>query len=250
MYYAGLVSISFRDQSPKTIADYCVRSGLNYIEWGSDVHAPYADIAKLQHIVNLQKAYGLSCCSYGTYFRLGFTPLEELGRYITAAKILGTNILRLWAGRKKADDCTEEERNFLFSQCKQAAVLAEAEGVILCLECHRRSYTETVECALELMRHVDSPNFKMYWQPNPDISLEDNLAYISAVQDFITHIHVFNWMPDQRLPLRDGICTWKQYLSQLRSDHHLLLEFMPDDQISTLDQEADSLHELIAAVDR
>lgn len=248
MYYAGLVSISFRDHSPEEITKNCAQRGLNFIEWGSDVHAPYEDAEKLQHIANLQQAYGISCCSYGTYFRLGYTPMEELSRYFTAAKILGTNILRLWAGRKKAEDCTEEERNFLFSQCKQAAALAEAQGIILCLECHRRSYTETADGALALMRHVNSPNFKIYWQPNPDISLDENLDYISALQDYITHIHVFNWISDHRLPLSEGISVWKQYLSHLSGDHCLLLEFMPDDQIRSLENEAKSLHKLIANV--
>lgn len=98
------------------------------------------------------------------------------------------------------------------------------------------------------MRHVNSPNFKMYWQPNPDISLEENLDYISALREHITHIHVFHWVRDDRHPLGDGIGIWKKYRSQLSGDHHLLLEFMPDDQISSLETEAGSLHRLISAM--
>ena len=40
MYHAGLVSISFRENSPEEIVKACVAAGLRYIEWGSDVHAP------------------------------------------------------------------------------------------------------------------------------------------------------------------------------------------------------------------
>ena len=247
MIYPGFVSISFRDHTTEEIVQAANNSGLKYIEWGSDIHAPFQDDAALAKIYSMQVIHGISCCSYGTYFRLGHTPVSELPQFIRAAKILGTNILRLWAGRKKASDCTEEERDYLFSQCRQAAALAEEQGVILCLECHRRSYTETMEGALELMHHVNSPNFKMYWQPNPDISPEDNLDYISALQDYITHIHVFHWVDNERLPLRQGMNTWKMYLSRLRGDHHLLLEFMPDDRISSLKSEATTLHELIAA---
>lgn len=245
MFHSGLVSISFRNRSPQEILEAAAACHLQYIEWGSDVHAPPTNSPGLQQIAALQPQYGIHCCSYGTYFRLGHTPIEELLQYIEAAKILGTNILRLWAGRKKAADCTEEERTFLFSQCRQAAALAEEHGVILCLECHRRSYTETREGALELMRYVNSRNFRMYWQPNPDISLSDNLDYISELNPYITHIHVFNWTTDHRLLMRDGLSTWQAYLSTLSGDHHLLLEFMPDDRLESLAAEAEALHDLI-----
>ena len=244
MFYPGLVSISFRDHSAKKLILTAHKLGLNFIEWGSDIHAPYNDPTQLDNIAVLQTQYGVSCCSYGTYFRLGHAPTSELLYYIHAAKKLGTNILRLWAGRKKASDCTEAERKHLFQQCKEAAALAEQYDVIICLECHRRSYTETKEGALELMQEINSPNFRMYWQPNPDISLEDNLDYVTALSPYITHVHVFNWSADLRYPLEDGMDAWKQYLSVLSGEHHLLLEFMPDDRIQSLAGEAEALLEL------
>ena len=245
MFYPGLVSITFRDHTPAKIALAAYKFGLKYIEWGSDIHAPCGDIKQLQFIAGLHDTFDISCCSYGTYFRLGHSPITDLPQYIEAAKILGTNVLRLWAGRKKATDYSKEERDHLFAECRKAAKLAEANDVIICLECHRRSYTETMEGALELMKEIDSPNFRMYWQPNPDISLEDNLDYIRTLDPYITHIHVFNWTADQRHALYTGIDTWKNYLSELSGDHHLLLEFMPDDRIQSLESEADALKEII-----
>ena len=244
MHYPGLVSISFRDQRPESILQACRREKLEFIEWGSDVHAPRHDIAQLEQLAALQKQYGISCCSYGTYFRLGHSPIAELPQYIHAAKILGTNVLRLWAGRKKLSDFTAGERAAFIAQCRQAAAIAQEANVILCLECHRRSCTETKEGALALMEAVRSPNFRMYWQPNPDISLADNLDYIAALNPYITHIHVFNWSADQRYPLQEGLEVWKQYLSALSGDHHLLLEFMPDDAIGSLASEAKALNTL------
>lgn len=245
MFYSGLVSISFREHSPEKILWAASRFQLKYVEWGSDIHAPCQDLTKLRSIVALQNRYGISCSSYGTYFRLGHSDISELSQYIQAAKILGTHILRIWAGRKKASDCTKEERDKLFAQCRKAAAMAEEHGVILCLECHRRTYTETKEGALELMKAIDSPYFKMYWQPNPDISLAENLEYISLLNPYITHIHVFNWAKDQRLPMKDGREAWEAYLSALTGDHHLLLEFMPDDRIQSLAAEAEALNNMI-----
>lgn len=248
MFYPGLVSISFREHSPERIARSSAECGLKFVEWGSDVHAPYHDIARLEKLKNLQENYGIRCCSYGTYFRLGYTPLDELPLYIQAAKILGTNTLRLWAGRKKAADCTEEERKYFFSQCRQAAEIAKEHDVILCLECHRRSYTETMEGALELMQAIQSPHFRMYWQPNPDISKAENLAYITLLKPYITHVHVFHWTAQERLSLSEGIQDWKAYLSALSGEYHLLLEFMPDDSIQSLRKEADALHAILQIV--
>jgi len=103
----GLVSISFRDRTPEEILIAMQQAQLSYVEWGSDVHAPCRDKERLAELVRLQNAYDITCSSYGTYFRLGETPPEELPAYIAAAKILGTDILRLWCGRKSGAACTE-----------------------------------------------------------------------------------------------------------------------------------------------
>ena len=158
---------------------------------------------------------------------------------------MGTNRLRVWAGIRNASQYSVEERLDFLNQCAAAAAIAEDHGVILCLECHRRSYTETKEGALELMEHVASPHFRMYWQPNPDISIEENLAYIRLLRDYITHVHVFHWIDDRRLPLREGLDIWRRYLQALDGGHDLLLEFMPDDKLESLSEEAAALHELI-----
>ena len=241
MHISGIVSISFRSHSPGEILSAAAACGLNRVEWGGDVHAPMDDHTRLEQL----SAAALPCCSYGTYFRLGITPLEDLPDHIRAAKMLGTDHLRVWAGRRTASQYSPEERRAFLDQCTAAAAIAEAHGVILCLECHRRSYTETKEGALELMQYVDSPHFRMYWQPNPDISFEENLAYIRLLRKYITHVHVFHWVGDQRLPLREGIPIWRRYLDALGGSHHLLLEFMPDDKLESLREEADALHELI-----
>ena len=87
----------------------------------------------------MQKKNGIVCSSYGTYFRLGETPIEELEVYIQAAKILGTDILRLWCGTKSGRDMTDEERKVLLGDCKKAAEIAEADGVTLCMECNKKT---------------------------------------------------------------------------------------------------------------
>lgn len=248
-YELGLVSISFRKHTPEEIVKAVKNAGLTCIEWGSDVHAPCRDIERLREIAALQEEYGVTCSSYGTYFRLGATPLTELPDYIAAAKILGTKILRLWGGTKKGEDMTTEELADFTDTCKRAAAMAEEAGVILCLECHMLSITETPDYAVALMEEVNSPAFRLYWQPFQWLDSEGSLAVAKAYAPFAEHVHVFNWqspkMAPAKLPLAEAVEDWRAYLSVLPPPRTLLLEFMPDDRLETLPAEAEALRTII-----
>ncbi len=237
----GLVSVTFRKNTPEEILIAMKDAGLSYIEWGSDVHAPKDDLEFLNEIVSLQNKYGIKCCSYGTYFRLGSTNVAELTDYISAAKILGTNILRLWCGNKNSQDYTAKEKEKLFAECKMAANIAEKSGVILCMECHINTFTNKKESALELMKFVDSKNFRMYWQPNQCYSEEENLQSARLLSPYTVNLHVFNWTKDKKLPLADAKDIWQKYISCFNNDIKLLLEFMPDGKIESLKTETETL---------
>ena len=245
MYRLGLVSVSFRDKAPKEIISAVKSAGLTCIEWGSDVHAPKDSQEKLNEIAALQNKYGIDCCSYGTYFKLGVTPVGELQGYINAAKILGTNILRLWCGNKNSTQYTETEKQELFDICRTAAGIAEKNGVTLCMECHGGTYTNKLASAIELMQAVNSKSFRMYWQPNQFAKVEDNLCYAEKIAPYTEHIHVFNWDEKAKYPLEAAADIWKAYLQRLGDGRTLLLEFMPDDKIETLEIEADALRKIV-----
>lgn len=238
----GLVSISFRKNTPREILAAMKNCGLEYIEWGSDVHAPPE---KAEEIATLTKQYSIKCSSYGTYFELGETPIDQLQCYINAAKTLGTDTLRLWCGNKNSEEYTAEQKTALFKECKAAADIAEQNGVILCMECHNNTYTNTKESAYELMQAVNSNSFRMYWQPNQYRSNDENIAYAKLLSSYTEHIHVFNWKGRERYPLQDVKDIWKKYLACFEGNKTLLLEFMPDDKIDSLKTEAEALKEII-----
>ena len=245
MSKTGLVSISFRKHTTKEILEACKKAGLSLIEWGSDVHAPVGDIECARELYRLGEEYGVRCASYGTYFRLGVTPISELDSYIETAKALGTDVLRLWCGDKNYEDYSDAERDELVEVCTRAAKIAENAGVTLCLECHNNTYTNRLCGALYLMERVNSSAFRMYWQPNQYRTLEENLEYAEKIAKYTLHIHVFNWEGDKKYPLADGACVWKAYLEKFEGEHALLLEFMPDGEISSLNREAEALRRII-----
>ena len=238
----GLCSVSFRNHAPEEILRAMKAAELSVIEWGSDVHCPPE---KAEALAALQKRHGIKCSSYGTYFRLGVMPICELEQYIRAAKTLGTDILRLWCGNKNSEDYTEGEKKELFLACKAAADIAEQNGVVLCMECHNKTYTNSKESAYELIQAINSPCFKMYWQPNQHKSETENLEYARLLSPYTEHIHVFNWKGKEKNPLHDAKLLWQKYLGCFAADKTLLLEFMPDGRIESLKTEADTLKEIV-----
>lgn len=241
----GLVSVSFREHSVEEIIAAAKAAHLSCIEWGSDVHAPCDEPETLSKIARLCKEAGLLISSYGTYFRIGKDLISDLQKYVNAAKILGTDILRVWCGTKDYPEYTEEEFSDFVETCKEAARIAESHGVTLCMECHRKSVTESIDGALQLMKAVHSEHFKMYWQPNQYRTVEENLDYATRISAYVTHIHVFNWYEKEKYPLSEAIDAWKKYLSAFSGEHTLLLEFMPDGRMESLPREAEALFEII-----
>lgn len=245
MRQLGLVSISFRKHTPEEILSAVKAAGLSCIEWGSDVHAPCTDLEKVAAVAQAQRAAGITCCSYGTYFKFGLNRPEELVDYIKAAKILGTDVLRLWCGIKDSQEYTEAEREAIYADCREAAKIAQIHGVKLCMECHNGTLTDWKESALALMQAVDSPVFRMYWQPNQWRTEEENLAYAQLLRPYIDHVHVFNWTGSEKYPLAQAQDQWQKYMALLPLHSALLLEFMPDGQIETLKTEAEALRKIV-----
>lgn len=245
----GLVSISFRKHSVDELVSASKDAGLSMIEWGSDVHAGHD---KVKYAAEATRAAGLSVSSYGTYFRLGVDPVDSLKLYLDDAGVLGTDIVRIWAGNKGYGQFTPEMRTALLDDCVKAARMAEEAKVTLCFECHPNTYTDCLDGALELMSSANSSCIGMYWQPNQNHDLEWNLAYARGISKYVKVIHVFNWniLNDGSLlrkSLSEAEDIWLKYLQELPADAAKLLEFVPDDSLASLYTEAAALKIIVSA---
>ena len=98
------------------------------------------------------------------------------------------------------------------------------------------------------MTAIDSPHFRMYWQPNQFKSIEENIAYAKLLAPYTEYIHVFNWKGEQKMPLCEAIDVWKRYLTAFDTNKTLLLEFMPDGDIRSLEREAAALRKIVEGV--
>ena len=244
-FSAGLCSVSFRKSSPREILEEMQRAGLDRIEWGSDVHAPASDTKHLSELARLQEEFGVTCTSYGTYFKIGIHSAKELIPYVEAAKILGSSTLRLWAGEKNSEEFSETEKKRFFMECRLLAEYARQEGVVLCTECHNKTYTNRCQSTLELLQAIDSPHFRTYWQPNQFRTEAYNLESARLLSPYTENLHVFHWSEKEKFPLADGKEICKKYLSCFSVQKNLLLEFMPDKRLESLKTEADTLRSLL-----
>ncbi|MBQ7365377.1 MAG: sugar phosphate isomerase/epimerase [Clostridia bacterium] len=253
MFLSGLVSVSFRRISPEEIVRIAARAKLSSIEWGGDIHLPPGDPKLARRILALTEAAGLRVSSYGSYFRIGITPVEQFASVLATASALSAPIVRIWAYDRHLPPCAGNLWDDLVRQGAEVARMAERAGICVCLECHNHTLTEEYHSALTFLQAVSSPALRMYWQPNEKRDFDYNKQALKALTPYVEGIHVFHWDECRHYPLATGFEEWRAYLSILREcapkkQIPLLLEFMPDNQAESLPTEADTLRQLINEV--
>lgn len=253
MFENGLVSVSFRGLSPEEIIEHTARAGLSCIEWGSDVHLPPADIERARKVAEQTSAAGLRVSSYGAYFRIGVTPVEQFADLLAAASAIGAPLVRVWAYDRCLAECGGELWDHLVESARMIADMAAKKGIKVCLECHNHTLTEDYHTALRFLQAVGHPALRMYWQPNEHRDHAYNLEAAKALAPYTECIHVFHWDARGHYPLADGMREWEAYLSVFREllpdkPLPLLLEFMPDNRVESLPTEAETLKKLIEVV--
>ena len=85
----------------------------------------------------------------------------------------------------------------------------------------------------------------MYLQPNQLKTLEQNIKYAELVSPYCKRVHVFNWDGNDKYKLSLAENTWKKYVEILKNTDTYLLEFMPDDKIESLKDDADALFNIV-----
>lgn len=244
MNNAGLVSITFRQHSAELIVEKAKDAGLQYIEWGSDVHVPENNLKNSERVRSLTEAAGLKISSYGTYYKLGKSM--NIAPYLETAKVLGANIVRIWAGEKASGETDDKVRKNLILEAKDVCKKASKYDMKIQFEYHRNTLTDTAESALKLLEEIDESNCGLYWQPQYTRTFEENMKELDMLLPYVEIIHIFYWdESDNRLFLHDGMNEIREYIKKAGKYKKYLLEFVPDDNIEYLKQEAKSLEEVM-----
>jgi sugar phosphate isomerase/epimerase len=250
MLTPGLVSVTFRKLSPPEIISLVTRAHLRSIEWGGDVHVPHGDLSRAREIRALTEDAGLSCPSYGSYYRLAHKdpknpPFEKA---LDSAVALGAPILRIWAGPLGSDKATPAHRAAVAADARRVCALAAQANTKVSLEYHARTLTDTADSTRQLLRDVDHPNLFLHWQPAPAMTREERLASLHLALPHLTQVHVYHYTGTAYALLADIADEWSQYLSVARTttrDHHCLLEFVRDDSPEAFLEDAATLLRLL-----
>lgn len=248
MITTGLVSVTFRKLSPAEVVRVAIRAGLGGIEWGGDVHVPHGDVDTARHVRTLTENAGLRVLAYGSYFRC--TPNEDFQPVLDCAIALGAPLIRIWAGDRASANADDAWRDAVIAQSQRAVQMAQQAGIAVAYEFHANTLTDTLPSTLQLLEAA--PGMKTLWQPPHDVSTPDQIAGLLAVLPWLANVHVFHWRRGDRarLPLREGAALWSVRLEIAASDDRdvaALLEFVRDDDVGQLMEDARTLHDLIAS---
>lgn len=235
----GLCSITFRQLSVAEIVALVKKSGLDAIEWGGDVHVPHGNLVAAREARKLTEDAAIKISSYGSYFRVldENGNIEEFEPVLNSAVELGTDTIRIWAGRKSPNKADAIYRNKLIAQCLIIAEQAAKQNVRIAFEFHSNTMTETNESTIQLLEDASHPNLYTYWQPIcGKLGMDYQLQGLTALSQQIINLHVFHWLynPEkkqaERRPLAEGSADWQQYLEvELPvGEHFALMEFVRD----------------------
>lgn len=249
MLKTGLVSISFRNLSPATIIEMTARGGLDAIEWGGDIHVPHGDTVNARHVKELCRRNSIECPSYGSYYKVGeyIDPKLEFLKVLDCAKILESEIIRVWAGILSTKDSDEGHFNLISGELKEICKLAAEKNMGIGLEFHANTLTDNAVDTLRLIKSVDERNLTTYWQPPVGRSVNENLSDIDILKNNISNIHTFSWKGRQRLALMKGYSDWVKYLGKLidEKDRYCMLEFIKDDSVEGFFKDSITLRTLV-----
>ncbi len=246
MLIGGLVSVTFRDKSPREIIDLCVENRLKAIEWGENAHVFAGDVQGAARLGEMTRQAGLQIAGYGSYYRLDTPdqPPQDFEPTLQSALALGAPVIRVWAGRKGSEEADAAYRAQVAQKAAVIAEMAGRQGVRIAFEWHRNTLTDTNESALDLLKAANHPNLYSLWQPTPEIPCAQRREGLRALGSRLAHLHVYYWDDARkRHPFEQGLDYWADYLSVLdpRAQYYALLEFVMGDTTAQLAQDAKAL---------
>lgn len=248
MYNIGFTTVTFRKKSRREICEVAQKNGIKYIEWGGDIHLPPNDDIALNEVIALQKEFGLSAISYGTYYRLGAEDYALWESITETANEIGAKIIRIWQGTKSSADMTDDILSSMVNETKILADIAEEKGLTIAFEFHNGTNNDNGKSAVEFLKAVNKPNVKTYWQP---FSTDDDISNLKAVLPYLVCVHVFEWNEKgKRYSLNHGSKRWSEFLkiiNESNANAYLIMEFVKNDSKKQFSKDLKHLRMLTGA---
>lgn len=250
----GLCSVTYRHLNVDEIIEFALKSKLNRIEWGSDIHVPSGEFELAKEVCKKMKEANLVSTSYGSYYKLGeneeyyamFSSLVETAIRLEAPRI------RIWAGSTASSKISPFRREEMIDELKEICEIADKQNLSVALEFHRNSLNDNAESCIEILQKVDCPNLSTYWQITPTLKHESRIEELIAIKKYLSCVHVYYWGENNiRHSLKNDDNMWQDYVNALSDiEVDFLLEFVKDDTIEQGIKDAKYLNWLVKNTDK
>ena len=175
----------------------------------------------------------------------------EIRESLDTAAAMGAGQMRIWAGSKASSEVTEHGRKALIEELSRAAETAGSYNIVLNLEWHKNTLTDTNRSGLDVLEKVGSPYLRTLWQPTQALSFDERAEGLSMIAPYLSYLHVYYWDESGRRPLEEGIEHWRRYFSLLENRrHYALLEFVLGDSEEQFLSDSKVLKGLINEIER
>lgn len=258
MLKPGLVSVTLDQEPIDLVIQQASELGLQGIEWSGRSHLPVGCINQAFSLKQSMKEAGLQVLNYGSYVRFNepaATQKETWCEAIQTASVLGAPCIRVWAGRSDSEQVSEKDFRRLVKNIQDFSFLARNQGLEVVIEFHRKTFTNTPDSTLKLLKAIARDHVFSLWQPHVDQPLDYQAKSLAKVLPFLKYVHCFHWGSKgskDRLPLSEGQQAWLKYLKILMAgwpydkDLWLALEFVKGDDLEQLSADAACLKKMLA----
>ncbi len=249
MYRIGFTSVTFRKLTREEVCVAAKENGIEYIEWGGDIHLPPDDENALEEIIALQKKYGIKAISYGSYYRIGQKDFVLFEKILRVAKKIGCKRVRLWLGTASSNKTDKKLFETLKEETRILCDMAKEKEINLSFEFHEGTFNDNGESSVEFLEAVNRDNAATYWQP---LRVKADFENLEKVVHYINGIHVFHWGKlGVRHSLKKGESEWKKYIELLKNNcknTDYILEFVKGDSLAQFSEDAETLKEILSSV--
>ena len=253
----GLCTIAFHEKPLEEVVNIAADYGFDGIEiWGKEPHMPPTfDAEYVQKVREMVLGKGLAVSALGSYVN----PLmpwyqRHLEEAFKIAQGLRTNLVRIWSGGGSSKTISPDDRRMINFRLASLTQWAQFRQLTLGLEMHNNNLSDSIASTLELVKNVELPALKTYYQPLFGLNEDDPYDAAQKLAPYIVNVHAQNAdASGNGCPIADGVVDYAKVIEILNShkyEGYLEVEFVHgDDKLEALQRDRDYLASLIGTLE-
>lgn len=255
MILPGLVSATFKTESPDYVLAALQKADFHAIEWSENWHIPAGDTRLATELRERTLAQGAEIAAYGSYYRLGENadPEKAFLPSLQNAVALGAPLMRIWGGSLPSAELDADMRRRLADEAGTISAMAADSGVKVALEWHKNTVTDTNESAQAFLDEAAAENLYCLWQPTVALNMDQRCAGLDMLESRgrLLNLHVYYWLEGKRRPFAEGLNEWRQYLRHVdpAERRYGLLEFVLNNTEEQFLEDAAQWKQLLQSTD-